>query len=114
MDVNCVLSVTPRPFTAAMIASAMPAAIKAYSMAVAPDSLAKNLRKVRFNFASTRLPRGSSRYGTPAFKNLSRGKFRFLNLMTADGERGYGAETFNEVEQNCRYVEVNCRSPPAT
>ena len=32
-----VLSAVPRPFTDAMIAMAMPAAIKAYSIAVAPD-----------------------------------------------------------------------------
>jgi hypothetical protein len=32
-----VLSVEPRPFTAAMIASAIPAAIRPYSIAVAPD-----------------------------------------------------------------------------
>jgi hypothetical protein len=41
--VNTVVKLVPTPFTAAMIAMAMPAAIKAYSMAVAPDSLAKNL-----------------------------------------------------------------------
>jgi hypothetical protein len=32
----------PRPFTAVMIAIAIPAAIKPYSMAVAPDSSLKN------------------------------------------------------------------------
>jgi hypothetical protein len=32
------LSFVPTPFTAVMMASAMPAAIRAYSMAVAPDS----------------------------------------------------------------------------
>jgi hypothetical protein len=31
------LSVVPRPFTAAMMASEIPAAIRAYSIAVAPD-----------------------------------------------------------------------------
>jgi hypothetical protein len=36
IDVNLVLSLTPRPFTMAMIASEMPAAISPYSMAVAP------------------------------------------------------------------------------
>src|SRR5438105_10767400 len=36
--VNVVLNVVPRPFTAAMIASAMPAAIRPYSIAVAPAS----------------------------------------------------------------------------
>lgn len=33
--------VVPKPFTAAMIASAMPAAIRPYSIAVAPDSSEK-------------------------------------------------------------------------
>ena len=37
MLLKVVLSVEPRPFTAAMIASAIPAAIKPYSIAVAPD-----------------------------------------------------------------------------
>jgi hypothetical protein len=36
------LSLVPRPFTAAMIAIAIPAAIRPYSMAVAPDSSLKN------------------------------------------------------------------------
>ena len=36
------LSLLPRPFTAVMIAIAMPAAIRPYSMAVAPDSSLKN------------------------------------------------------------------------
>jgi hypothetical protein len=41
---NLVLSLPPIPFTTAMIASAMPAAIRPYSIAVAPDSSAANLR----------------------------------------------------------------------
>jgi hypothetical protein len=35
--VNLVLSLVPSPLTTAMMASAMPAAIRPYSMAVAPD-----------------------------------------------------------------------------
>jgi hypothetical protein len=46
IDVNLVLSFAPSPFTTAMMASAMPAAIKPYSIAVAPDSSARNLRRV--------------------------------------------------------------------
>ena len=38
IDENLELRLVPRPFTAAMIASEMPAAIRPYSMAVAPDS----------------------------------------------------------------------------
>jgi hypothetical protein len=45
MDVNLVLTLVPSPFTAAMMASEIPAAIKPYSMAVAPVSSARNLRK---------------------------------------------------------------------
>jgi hypothetical protein len=41
---NLVLSLPPIPFTTAMIASAMPAAIRPYSIAVAPESSATNLR----------------------------------------------------------------------
>jgi hypothetical protein len=37
IEPNLVLSLPPNPFTAAMIASAMPAAINPYSIAVAPD-----------------------------------------------------------------------------
>jgi hypothetical protein len=44
IDVNIVLRLEPRPFTMAMIASAMPAAIKPYSIAVAPDSSERNLQ----------------------------------------------------------------------
>jgi hypothetical protein len=45
IDVNWVLRVVPRPFTAAMIASAMPAAIRPYSIAVAPDSSDRNFKR---------------------------------------------------------------------
>jgi hypothetical protein len=44
--VNLVLSAVPTPLTALTIAIAMPAAIRPYSMAVAPVSSAKNLRMV--------------------------------------------------------------------
>jgi hypothetical protein len=46
IDVNLVLRLVPKPFTTAMIASEMPAAIRPYSMAVAPVSSAINLRNV--------------------------------------------------------------------
>ncbi len=37
IDVKLVLSAVPTPLTAAMMATAMPAAIRPYSIAVAPD-----------------------------------------------------------------------------
>ncbi|MGF6713113.1 hypothetical protein ABIB77_000316 [Bradyrhizobium sp. i1.14.1] len=40
---NVPLKFVPTPFTAAMMAMAMPVAISPYSMAVAPDSFCKNL-----------------------------------------------------------------------
>jgi hypothetical protein len=46
IEVNFVFSLLPSPFTAAMIASEMPAAISPYSMAVAPVSPARNSRKI--------------------------------------------------------------------
>jgi len=54
-SVNLVLRVVPRVLTAAIMASAIPAAIRPYSIAVAPDSSDKNFKKVRFNFASTEI-----------------------------------------------------------
>jgi hypothetical protein len=50
--VNWVLRFDPRLLTTAMMASAIPAAIRPYSIAVAPDSLEKKFNKVRFNAAS--------------------------------------------------------------
>jgi hypothetical protein len=44
IEVNLVLSLVPSPFTIAMIVGEMPAAISLYSMAVAPDPSARNLR----------------------------------------------------------------------
>jgi hypothetical protein len=41
IDEKVVLSFVPRPFTPEMMAMEIPAAIKPYSMAVAPDSLRK-------------------------------------------------------------------------
>jgi hypothetical protein len=46
IEVNLVLSLVPSPFTVAIIARAIPAAISAYSMAVAADSSARNRRTV--------------------------------------------------------------------
>jgi hypothetical protein len=46
IEVNLVLSFVPSPFTTAIMAREMPAAISPYSIAVAPDSSAKNLRRV--------------------------------------------------------------------
>jgi hypothetical protein len=48
IDVNLELSFVPSPFTAAMMASEMPAAINPYSIAVAPDSSAMNFRMIVF------------------------------------------------------------------
>ena len=45
---NSVLRLVPTPLTAVMIAIAIPAAIRPYSIAVAPDSSDKNLKKQRF------------------------------------------------------------------
>jgi hypothetical protein len=42
IDVNCVFRLVPSPFTTAMIAREMPAAIRPYSIAVAPLSSEKN------------------------------------------------------------------------
>jgi hypothetical protein len=49
MLVNLSLRVVPRPFTAAMIARAMSAAIRPYSMAVAADSSFKTFENMRDN-----------------------------------------------------------------
>jgi hypothetical protein len=46
IEVNLVLSFEPNPFTAAITARAMPAAIRPYSMAVAAVSSFKNLEMV--------------------------------------------------------------------
>jgi hypothetical protein len=43
IEVNLVLSLAPSPFTTEIIASEMPAAIRPYSIAVAPVSSRKNL-----------------------------------------------------------------------
>ena len=52
IEVNLSLRFVPRPLTTAIMASAMPAAIRPYSIAVAPDSSDKKFNKVRFNSAS--------------------------------------------------------------
>ncbi len=55
MSVNLVLRLVPSPFAIAMIASEMPAAMRPYSIAVAPDSSDKNLKIVGFNSTSAGL-----------------------------------------------------------
>jgi hypothetical protein len=61
IDVKLVLRLEPRPFTTAIIASAIPAAIKPYSIAVAPDWSDKKFKKLRFKPASCGCV-GSMRY----------------------------------------------------
>jgi hypothetical protein len=51
-DVNTWLMLLPRPLRAATIARAMPAVMRPYSIAVAPDSSDKKFKKIRFNGAS--------------------------------------------------------------
>src|SRR5689334_17263931 len=51
-EVNFSLRFVPRPLTTAMIAREMPAAIRPYSIAVAPDSSDKNFEKTCFNSTS--------------------------------------------------------------
>ena len=46
IELNVVLSLVPLPLTTAMIATEMPAAIRPYSMAVAPNSSFRNDRNV--------------------------------------------------------------------
>jgi len=50
--VNCVLRLVPIPLTTAIMASAIPAAIRPYSIAVAPDSSNKKFSQICFNNAS--------------------------------------------------------------
>jgi hypothetical protein len=47
IELNVVFSFVPRPFTTAMIAIEMPAAIRPYSMAVAADSSCKKAVELR-------------------------------------------------------------------
>ena len=51
-----VLSLLPTPCTAVMIAMAIPAAIKPYSIAVAPDSFLKNVKMRDFMSSDLVLP----------------------------------------------------------
>ena len=53
MDVKTPLRLLPRPFTAAMIASEIPAAIRPYSIAVAPDSSDRKRKNLTIKATST-------------------------------------------------------------
>jgi hypothetical protein len=57
IEEKVVLSFVPRPFTTLMIATEMPAAIRPYSMAVAPDSSAKNWRHFAIMAGNVEPPR---------------------------------------------------------
>ena len=52
IELNSVLRLVPKLFTAVMIASAIPAAIRPYSIAVAPDWSDRNFKKQRRKCAS--------------------------------------------------------------
>jgi hypothetical protein len=51
-ELNMVFRLLPRPLTAARMAIEMPAAIRPYSIAVAPDSSDKNFKRAFFKPAS--------------------------------------------------------------
>jgi hypothetical protein len=72
MLVNWVLRFVPIPLTTAIMANAMPAAIRPYSIAVAPDSLEKKLNKVRFNTASFRFS-GWNPSAPQRYRSISKG-----------------------------------------
>jgi hypothetical protein len=55
IDENWVFREEPKPFTTVMMASAIPAAIRPYSIAVAPDSSDKKFKMLRFKPASCRV-----------------------------------------------------------
>jgi hypothetical protein len=59
IEVNLVFSFVPRPFTTAVIASAIPAAINPHSIAVAPDWSAQN--QPTMNPQHRRMPPGPCR-----------------------------------------------------
>src|SRR6201996_5379962 len=59
IELNLVFSELPMPLTTAIIASEMPAAIRPYSMAVAPDS-SFTKRAIRFFISQTPCTRGWS------------------------------------------------------
>jgi len=65
MLVKVVLSVVPSALTAAMIAIEIPAAIKPYSIAVAPESFLKNAKTVDMQHTPTVLlpPKDSTHRG---------------------------------------------------
>lgn len=52
-ELNIVFRLLPRPLTAARIAIEIPAAIRPYSIAVAPDSFDKNFAIADFKLTST-------------------------------------------------------------
>lgn len=56
IELNLSLRVEPKPFTTAMIAREIPAAIRPYSIAVAPDWSDRKFNKVRFKPASSVVP----------------------------------------------------------
>jgi hypothetical protein len=66
-----VVNAVPTPFTAAMIAIAIPAAINAYSMAVAADSSRKNVESIAFMaLCPASSPFGTGEAPCSAIRNL--------------------------------------------
>jgi hypothetical protein len=77
--VKVVFKLTPRPFTVAIIAMEIPAAIRPYSMAVAPSSFQKNA----YNFDIARYPFSCRPYCDTAGRGLPLSfviRFQFLKF----------------------------------
>jgi len=81
IEPNLSFIVVPRLFTTVMIASAIPAAIRPYSIAVAPDSSDQNFETMRFK---TRLHfHLRVRWLVPTSENLRGTTYGQVNLGTA-------------------------------
>ncbi len=80
IEVYLSFRLVPRPLTTAMIASEMPAAIRPYSIAVAPDSLDKNCLRMRFNSASIGVVLAAGQHLRHTLENLRFNEPHPLNL----------------------------------
>src|SRR6185295_4310084 len=70
MSLNLVFRFVPRPLTTAMIARAIPAAIRPYSIAVAPDSSDMNFAKSFFKI-NLQLSGSTQRFQVPRGEHAS-------------------------------------------
>lgn len=108
-ELNIVFRLLPRPLTAARIAIEIPAAIRPYSIAVAPDSFEKNFAIADFKLTSTGgCERARSNNYSSSSKELVTEVFRLLAVVRFFISGRFQPDARDERRFVCKECDAGC------